>query len=116
MQLQRIGQVKAGTFKPIATFATERLSGLFKDAPTFTESGYPDIVLREFRGLAGPVDMPEAAKKYYEGMGEKLLKTKEFASYIEQNNLTPTWMGLDKAEAYSVTEMSKIAEMFKNIK
>lgn len=111
-----IGQVKAGTLKPVVTFAEERLTGLFKDAPTFIELGYKDIVMREFRGLAGPVGMPVAAKQYYEEMGKKLMETKEFKDYIEANNLTPTWIGLDKAAAYSATEMSKIADMFKSIK
>ena len=109
-----VGQVTAGTFTPVVTFATERLKGKF-DAPTFAEIGYPNITMREFRGIAGTVNMPLAAKKYYEEMGKKLMETQEFKNYINSNGLTPTFMGIDEAPAYATGEMKKIAALFAEV-
>ncbi len=110
-----LGQVEAKSFIPVVTFAPERLGGLFKDTPTFIEAGYPDIVMREFRGLAGNVGMPEEAKKYYEGLAKELMETKEFKEYCETRNLTPMWIGLDEAQKYTTEESEKIAVLFEEI-
>lgn len=110
-----LGQVEAGSFIPVATFAPERLGGLFKDTPTFAEAGYPEITMREFRGLSGNVDMPVEAKKYYEGVMKEVMETKEFKEYCETRNLVPMWIGLDEAQKYTVEETEKIAVLFEEI-
>jgi putative tricarboxylic transport membrane protein len=109
------GQVNAGSFIPVATFATERLGGKFANAPTFAEIGYPGIVLREFRGISGTVGMSDGARQYYAEIGRKLLETNEFKQYLTTNNLTPTYMGLGEAQKYATSEMEKIAALFKEV-
>jgi putative tricarboxylic transport membrane protein len=110
-----IGQVNAGQFIPVVSFSTERMTGKFANTPTFTEIGYPQLVLRGFRGISGALDMPDAAKRYYEQIGKKLLDTPEFKQYLSNNLLTPTFMGLDEAPAYSTNEMKKIAALFNEV-
>ncbi|MDR2587875.1 MAG: tripartite tricarboxylate transporter substrate binding protein [Spirochaetales bacterium] len=110
-----LGQVNAGTFTPVATFATERLSGKFSGAPTFAEIGYPQIVLREFRGISATLGMSEGAKKYYEEMGRKVQQTPEFKKYLETNSFTPVFMGLGESQKYASAEMQKIADLFKEV-
>ena len=107
-----LGQVESGDFIVAATYAPERLGGLFADAPTFAELGYPEIVMREFRGLSCAVDTPVEAKQYYEACMKAAMDTPEFKEYCESRNLTPMWIGLDEAQKYTVEETEKIADLF----
>lgn len=107
-----LGQVESGDFIVAATYAPERLTGLFADAPTFAELGYPEIVMREFRGLSCAVDTPVEAKQYYEACMKAVMDTPEFIEYCESRNLTPMWIGLDEAQKYTVEETEKIADLF----
>ena len=50
-------QLEAGKLRLLATFSEERLAN-YPDLPTVIESGY-DVVVRKFRGLAGPKGLPE---------------------------------------------------------
>lgn len=110
-----LGQVESGDFIACATFAPERLTGLFADTPTFGELGYPDIVMREFRGLSSAVNTPVEAKQYYEACMKAAMETPEFKEYCESRNLTPMWIGLDEAQKYTVEETEKIAELFADL-
>jgi len=54
--LELESQVAAGQLRILAVFSAAR-SELYPDVPTVTESGY-DVVVRKFRGFAGPKGLP----------------------------------------------------------
>jgi putative tricarboxylic transport membrane protein len=87
-----MGQIQAGKVAPVAAFSAERLTGVFKDTPTFKELGYKDVVVREVRAIAGPPAMPAEAVKFYEDMLKKVTETDAWKKdYIEKNLLTPAY-------------------------
>ena len=112
-----IGQVQAGNFIPIVTFAPNRLSGkIFEDAPTFAEIGLPELTYREFRGLAGAKNMPIEAIRYYEKVAKAITETEQWKkNYIEANSLTPGWMGYDEAMPWAIADISASREIFKQV-
>jgi putative tricarboxylic transport membrane protein len=88
-----MGQIQAGKVAPLAAFSAERLTGVFKDTPTFGELGYKDVQVREVRAIAGPPSMPAEAVKFYEDMLKKVTETDTWKKdYIEKNLLTPKYM------------------------
>jgi putative tricarboxylic transport membrane protein len=112
-----VGLVKAGKLRPIITFSPERIYGeQFKDVPTFAEKGYPEIVYREFRGLAGAKDMPPEALKYYEDMCSRIVETDQWKEiYIKANSLTSTFMSGDEANEYAHKLIIQTMETFKEV-
>ncbi|MGE4284495.1 MAG: tripartite tricarboxylate transporter substrate binding protein [Clostridia bacterium] len=111
-----IGQVEAKKFIPIATFAEERIGGEFKDAPTFKEIGYPEIVLREYRGISGAKNMPAEAVAFYADMAKKITETTDWKEgYLAKNNLTPAFMGGDEAKEYAKKDTDASMALFKEV-
>lgn len=88
--------IEAGTMKPLATGADERLP-YFPDVPTLDEAGIGELVsTRTFYGVVGPKDLPEDVRstlteatkacvtesaKYRETIGEK------YATYLTPDEL-----------------------------
>lgn len=111
-----IGQVQAKKFIPIVTFAEERLGGEFKDAPTFKELGYDEVVLREYRGISGAKDMPSEAYEFYVDMAEKITQTQDWQKgYLEKYYLTPVFMGGNEAKEYAKKDTDSALALFKEV-
>lgn len=109
-----IAQARAGKFIPLATFSSQKLSGEFANVPTFQELGYPDLVLREVRAIAGPPDMPSEAVKYYETVLQEVTETPQWQNeYIKKNFLTPVFLGSDATRTYFTKESPAAAERIK---
>ncbi|MCL2380357.1 MAG: tripartite tricarboxylate transporter substrate-binding protein [Treponema sp.] len=108
-----IGQLQSGDFVAIATFAEERVPGdMFANVPTFIELGYPQIVMREWRGLAVPLGLSEPARSYYEQLMRMVMETPQFHAFLERNYLIPTFMGPEEAAAFSATEIGRVRALF----
>jgi tripartite-type tricarboxylate transporter receptor subunit TctC len=58
------GQLQAGKIRILATLSEQRLA-LLPDVPTVKEQGV-DLVVRKFRGLAGPKGIPPDVTKALE--------------------------------------------------
>jgi len=111
-----IGQVAAGEIIPIVTFAKDRLGGLFTDAPTFGEVGYPEIQVTEVRAIAGSPNMPEEAVRFYEELLRKVTETEEWKrDYIEKNLLVDTYMNAADTQAYFEDMINLNISIFKEI-
>lgn len=110
--IECIGQIEAKKVAPVAIFAPQRLSGIFKDAPTFKELGYKEIQVEEIRAIAGPPNMPAEAVKFYEDCLKKVTETEEWKkNYIEKNMLTNHYLNSEDTKKY-LTEQSKLYESF----
>lgn len=111
-----IGQIKAGSVIPIVTYSDVRLSGDFKDVPTFTELGYKEIVEHEIRAIAGPPNMPQEAIKFYEDMLKKVTETDEWKKdYIEKNYLTPKYMNAADTKKFLDEQVELYKKVFKDV-
>ena len=98
------GQIEAGDIKLLATYTDERLP-TFPDVPTAKEQGI-DLVVRKFRGIAGPKGMSEEAIAAWEAAIPQVLEMPEFKEWYEAASLVPTFM---KHEEYA-TFMNEFAE------
>jgi len=111
-----LGQYKAGEVVPLATWSTERLGGELKDIPTFTELGYPEVVFQQFRGIAGPPDMPQEAVEYYANAIKKIVESEEFKNtYWEPNFLTPKFLAGEDFKKFIEAEDKKYTELLTDL-
>lgn len=114
--IESIGQIEAKKVTPIAVFSPERLTGVFKDAPTFKELGYKEIELREIRAISGPPDMPAEAIKFYEDLLKKVTETEEWKkNYIEKNLMTNYYLNAADTKKFFDEQSKLYYDMFKEV-
>ncbi|MCD2185308.1 tripartite tricarboxylate transporter substrate binding protein [Rhizobium sp. GN54] len=83
-------QIEAGELRLLATFSDQRLDA-FPDLPTVKESGY-DVVVRKFRGLAGPKGLPDDVVAAWEAATQKVLADPKYKEAYEGANLRAEFM------------------------
>ncbi|NVP55398.1 tripartite tricarboxylate transporter substrate binding protein [Mycoplana rhizolycopersici] len=83
-------QIEAGELRLLATFSDKRLDA-FPDLPTVKEAGY-DVVVRKFRGLAGPKGLPEDVIAAWEAATQKVLADPKYKEAYEGANLRAEFM------------------------
>ena len=81
----------AGKVRLLATFNPERLP-THPDVPTVKELGY-DVVLKKFRGLAGPKGLPADIIAVWEKAMPELLADPEYQRLYAGGSLVSDFMG-----------------------
>jgi tripartite-type tricarboxylate transporter receptor subunit TctC len=103
--------VDAGELKVLSIFGAER-SSLFPDVPTAIEEGY-DIVSGPWRGFMGPAGMPKDAVSILESSVEEIIKTQEYADFLEKGGFGFRYMNSEEFRKFleqSEIEMEKLFE------
>ncbi|PKL07486.1 MAG: ABC transporter substrate-binding protein [Spirochaetae bacterium HGW-Spirochaetae-7] len=98
-------QVRAGEMKILAVFGERRMD-IFPNVPTAKEQGY-DVVVNTFRGLGGPVGIPEDRVKILHDGFKAMMEEPEFISLISKMGL-----GIDyrnTADYYKLTDATAAA-------
>jgi tripartite-type tricarboxylate transporter receptor subunit TctC len=78
--------IKGGKLRPLAITSKTR-SPLLKDVPSFTELGYPQIVVNNWQGLIAPKGTPKAIIEKLNVAVNQILKDPKMKDFIlEQGN------------------------------
>ena len=107
------GQLEAGKIRLLATLSDARLQGLPQLA-TAKEQGY-DVVVRKFRGLAGPKGMPDTVAKAWEVAIRKVVELPAYRAEYTRENLTPIVMGREAARKFTAEVAAETIESFKEL-
>lgn len=83
-------QLEADQIRLLAVATDERVED-FPDLPTVTESG-TELVVRKFRGLAGPAGISDEAIAAWEQAVPRLLENEEYRAQYRAANLIPTFI------------------------
>jgi putative tricarboxylic transport membrane protein len=114
--MECIGQVEAGKVIPVAAFSKERLSGVFKEVPTFGELGYKQIQVTEIRAIAGPPQMPAASVKFYQEMLRQITETAEWKNnYIEKFLLTNYYLNASDTKKFHEKQIQLYTKTFREV-
>jgi tripartite-type tricarboxylate transporter receptor subunit TctC len=90
-EIQEIrSQLEGKKVRILATFNAERLPD-FPDVPTVKESGF-DVVLKKFRGLAGPKGLPADIVAVWEKAVPQLLADPEYKKVYGAESLVPDFI------------------------
>jgi tripartite-type tricarboxylate transporter receptor subunit TctC len=76
-------QIKAGGVKAVAVTSTAR-NPVYKDIPTFTEQGYPDVHGDTWFWLTGPKNLPPTIVDKLNSEVRRILKTPKVRDYFER--------------------------------
>lgn len=104
------GQIDAGELRLITTYTDERLD-LFPDVKTAKEQGI-DLVVRKFRGLAGPKGLPEDVVTAWEEGIQKLLADPEFKAWYEGEGVIPAYLDQEGARALTAEFATEMKAFF----
>lgn len=91
-------QLEAGELRLLATFSGSRLD-TYPDLPTVQELGY-DVVVRKFRGLAGPKGLPDDVVAIWENAVQEVLASPEYKAAYEAANLRAEFMPHEEYVAF----------------
>lgn len=107
------GQLEAGKIRLLATLSDTRLQGLPQLA-TAKEQGY-NVVVRKFRGLAGPKGVPDTVAKAWEVAIRKVLEIPAYKAEYTREHLTPIVMGREAARKFTAEVAAETVESFKEL-
>lgn len=80
-----LGQLEAGTLKPLCAVAEERYEyEALADIETAAEQGI-DVAFAQFRGFIAPGGISEEAKQYWIDAAKEFEKSEAYTTYIEEN-------------------------------
>ena len=109
------GLVASGDFTPIVFMSEQQLTVMWAGVPTFIELGFPQIVVREFRGVAAPRGLTQAQREFYRDVLKRVTQTPEFINYLAEHQMTPAWVELDDANRFVWTEAEDSARRFREV-
>jgi tripartite-type tricarboxylate transporter receptor subunit TctC len=84
------GQIDAKKIRLITTYTEQRLPQ-FADVPTAKEQGI-NLVVRKFRGIAGPKGLPRDVIAAWQEAAQKVLQEPKFKAMYEKDALIPAYM------------------------
>ena len=113
-EMQEInGQLEAGKIRLLATLSDNRLQGL-PQLPTAKEQGY-NVVVRKFRGLAGPKGLPDSVAKAWEDAVRKVIALPAYKAEYTREHLTPIVMGREAARKFTAEVAAETTSSFKEL-
>jgi putative tricarboxylic transport membrane protein len=102
-------QIEANKVRLLATFTEKRVDTM-PDVPTVKELGY-NVVLRKYRGLAGPQGLPEGIIAIWEKATQQLLRDPEYLKIVKGESLIPDYIG-QKDYAAFINQFATESEAF----
>ena len=106
--------VKGGKLRALATSAPNRIKA-FPDLPTFVESGYPRVVVRDWQGFIAPAATPAAVVERLNGAILKVVAASDVRERLELLGMEPAELGVERAAEQMRTDTKlwaqRIAEL-----
>ncbi|WP_412675440.1 Bug family tripartite tricarboxylate transporter substrate binding protein [Aeribacillus composti] len=106
--------VKAGKVRVLAVSAPERLDGVLKDAPTLKELGI-DAEFTIWRGVFGPKQMSDDAKKFWENTFKKLSEHEKWKEELTKQGWEPEYKGSKEFTQFLQEQEQLISDMLKSL-
>jgi putative tricarboxylic transport membrane protein len=102
--------VKAGKVRVLGIAAADRLQGELKDVPTFKEQGI-DAQFTIWRGIFGPKEMSEDAKKFWEDKLKALNENEQWKKELQANGWESEYKNSADFTAFLGEQEKQIKEM-----
>lgn len=101
-----VTQIQAGTLRALAVTSARR-SPLAPEIPTFAELGFPDLVVENWIGIAGPPKLnPDIAARIATDV-ERALAAPDLRQRMLEVGITPAFMGGTAFERYAAKEIER---------
>jgi putative tricarboxylic transport membrane protein len=107
------GQLEAKKIRLLATLSEKRLAE-FPELPTAKEQGL-DLVVRKFRGLAGPKGIPDDIAGAWETALKQVIESPAYKAVYMKESLIPILMGREEARKFTSEVAEEIAASLKDL-
>lgn len=104
-------QIDGGKIRVLAVLSSERIEDA-PDLPTARELGY-DVVVRKFRGLAGPKGLPQDVIAHWERAIQEVLADPEYKAEYQAELLSAEFMPHDEYVAFIEDFAAETEEFFR---
>ena len=81
-----LGQLSSGAIRALGTTRQERYAGELAAFPTLKELGFPNALVQNWRGIAGPKGMSDEAAAYWQEVFAKVIASAKMKEYIANNS------------------------------
>ncbi|WP_232697180.1 tripartite tricarboxylate transporter substrate binding protein [Brevibacillus daliensis] len=106
--------LKAGQIRILGIASPERLGGVLKDIPTIKEQGI-DAEFPIWRGVFGPADMPEDAKKYWNEKLKALSENESWKKELQANGWKSEYKDADGFQAFLDEQDKVVVELLTSL-
>jgi putative tricarboxylic transport membrane protein len=106
--------LKAGKVKVLGVSSTERLKGDLADVPTFKEEGI-DTDFTIWRGVFGPKEMSDNAKKYWSKKLEDLNDSQEWKDELKRNGWEEEYKSADEFSSFLKEQEKQVEDLLKSL-
>lgn len=106
-------QLEASKIRLLATLSEKRLEGL-PQLMTAKEQGF-NVVVRKFRGLAGPKGIPDQVARQMEEAIRKAVASPAYKAEYTKEHLTPMVLGREAARQFTADVAAETITSFKEI-
>ena len=107
------GQLDAGKIRLLAVATDKRLVDM-PDLPTVQEQGF-DLVVRKFRGLAGPKGIPDDVAAAWREALETVVRSPDYQKQIAQESLVVAVMGREEARQFTTSFAEEVTTSLKEL-
>jgi putative tricarboxylic transport membrane protein len=106
--------VKAGKVRVLAVTSPKRMGGILKDVPTLKEVGI-DAEFTIWRGVFGPKQMPDEAKRYWDEKLKALQESEEWQKELKKNHWESEYRDSRAFASFLEEQEKQIRELLKSM-
>ncbi|HEX2525680.1 MAG TPA: tripartite tricarboxylate transporter substrate binding protein [Geminicoccus sp.] len=107
-----VGQIQAGTLRPLAISSPERLEGL--DAPTLREAGV-DLDLVNWRAIMAPPGIDDAQKQALVQLVDETVKSETWQETLKSKGWSDAYLSGDAFASFLAEEDTRVTAILKSI-
>lgn len=107
-----VGQIQAGTLRPLAISSPERLEGL--EAPTLREAGV-DLDLTNWRAIMAPPGIDDAQKAALVQLVDTTVKSENWQETLKSKGWSDAYLPADEFAAFLKEEDARVTGVLKSI-
>ncbi|GAA5232861.1 tripartite tricarboxylate transporter substrate binding protein [Verticiella sediminum] len=105
-----LGQIKAGTLRPLAVTSAERSAAL-PDVPTLAEAGVPDLAVTTWYGIFGPAGLPDEVTQAMRDLVNKALASDQVQRLWKDYGATTSGEGSGDFPGFASAELQRWAQI-----
>lgn len=107
--------IRSGSLRALAVSSRQRLAS-FADVPTFAEAGFPNVVVENWFGIAGPAGLPPAVTQRVSAALAAILTDQATAARLREIGLDPQPMPPQEIERFVTANVAFWADTVRRAK
>ncbi len=104
----------SGRLRAIGVANEQRLGGVYAEVQTWREQGY-DVVFTNWRGVAGPADMPAPQVSYWDALFGKTVQLDVWQEELRRTNLSNRYLDSRATSAFLTAQEAALRDVLQGL-